>query len=69
MVENIENNAVIDKVFTEEWVKELKDKKLFKDNPDNWKITEENIMSVLRAISVNATHYKTMIITKIKKSP
>ena len=29
MVENIENNSAITQVFTEEWVKELKAKKLF----------------------------------------
>ena len=69
MVENIENNAAITQVFTEEWVKELKEKQLFKGNPDSWKITEDNIVNVLRAISVNAAHYKTIIITKIRKSP
>ena len=69
MVENIENNAAIAQVFTEEWVKELKDKHLFKGNPDQWKITEDNIVNVLRAISVNAAHYKTMIVIKIRKSP
>ena len=36
MVENIENNAAIAQVFTEEWVKELKGKNLFKGSPDEW---------------------------------
>ena len=69
MVENIENNLAIAQVFTEEWVKELKEKNLFKGSPDEWKITEDNIMDVLRAISVNAAHYKAMICIKIRKSP
>ena len=69
MVETIEDNAVITQVFTTEWVKELKDKNVFKGSPDEWKITEDNIIEVLRAISVNAAHYKTIIIIKIRKSP
>ena len=58
MVENIDNNPAIARVFTEEWVKEIKEKNLFKGSPDEWEITEENITDVLRAISVNAAHYK-----------
>ena len=69
MVETIEDNAVITQVFTAEWVKELKDKNVFKGIPDEWKITEDNIIEVLRAISVNAAHYKTIIIIKIRESP
>ena len=69
MVEKIEKNAAIAQVFTIEWVKELKEKNLFKGHPDQWKITEDNIINVLEAISVNAAHYKTMIVIKIRQSP
>ena len=69
MVKNIEKNAAIAQVFTIEWVKELKEKNLFKGNPDQWKITEDNIINVLEVISVNAAHYKKMIVIMIRKSP
>ena len=68
MVDSIENNAAITQVFTEEWVKELREKNLFKGEVEQWKITEDNIMDVLRAISVNAAHYKTMIVKKIRNT-
>ena len=68
MVDSIESKPTIDKVFNVEWVKELKDKNLFSGDPQDWKISEENISDVLRAISVNTTHYKRLIIEKIRNS-
>ena len=68
MVDRIESFPTIDKVFNVEWVKELQEKNIFTGEPKDWKITEENIADVLRAISVNTTHYKRLIIEKIRNS-
>ena len=50
-------------------MKELQEKQLFTGDPAAWHITEENIIEVLRAISVNAAHYKTIMIKEIKRNP
>ena len=68
MVDSIETKPTIDKVFNEEWVKELKGKNIFSGDPQDWKISEENITDVLRAISVNTAHYKRLLIQNIRNS-
>ena len=68
MVDSIESKPTIDKVFYEEWVKELQDKNIFSGDSSNWKISEDNVTDVLRAISVNTAHYKRLIIQKIRNS-
>ena len=62
----VESNAAINQVFNDEWVKELQEKQIFSGDPVAWFITEENIIEVLRAISVNAAHYKTIMMREIK---
>lgn len=62
----VEANAAINQVFDDEWVTELQEKGVLEGEPDTWMITEENIIEVLRAISVNAAHYKTIIAKEIK---
>ena len=65
----VESNAAINQVFNDEWVKELQEKGIFSGDPAVWYITEENIIEVLRAISVNAAHYKTIMMKEIKNDP
>ena len=65
----VESNAAINQVFNDEWVKELQEKQIFSGDPAVWYITEENIIEVLRAISVNAAHYKTIMMKEIKADP
>lgn len=65
----VESNAAINQVFNDEWVKELQEKGIFSGDPVEWYITEENIIEVLRAISVNAAHYKTIMMKEINKNP
>ena len=68
MVDKIESKPTIDKVFNVDWVKELQEKNVFSGDAQDWKITEENITDVLRAISVNTAHYERLIIQKIRNS-
>ena len=43
-------NSAIQQVFNEEWVNQLIEKGIFSGDPEDWKITEDNIKKVLAAI-------------------
>jgi len=64
----VESNSAINQVFNDEWVKELRTKGIFTGDSQEWFITEDNVTSVLQAISVNAAHYKTIMMKDIKAS-
>ena len=66
MAESLDANAAISQVFNHEWVQDLKEKNVLKGEVDEWRITQDNITEVLRAISVNAAHYK-MLLTQLIK--
>ena len=69
MADGMDANTAISQVFNHEWVQDLKDKNVFSGEVEEWRITQDNITEVLRAISVNAAHYKMLLTQLIKSSP
>ena len=46
----VDTKDIIFQVFNEEWVKELREKRIFTGKPNTWKISVNNTKDVLTAI-------------------